>query len=49
MALHDTTVDTGGELVEGLGYRDFTMSFPTQNIDFVNSPPVPTLVSPRAI
>jgi hypothetical protein len=32
--------DTGGELVEGLGYRDFTLSFPTQNIDFVNSPPV---------
>jgi hypothetical protein len=35
-----TKSDTGGELVEGLGYRDFTLSFPTQNIDFMNSPPV---------
>jgi hypothetical protein len=35
-----TKSDTGGELVEGLGYRDFMLSFPTQNIDFVNSPPV---------
>jgi hypothetical protein len=47
MALHDTTVDTGGELVEGLGYRDFTLSFPTQNIDFVNSPPVSVLGLPH--
>jgi hypothetical protein len=43
MAAGNTTVDTGGELVEGLGYRDFTLSFPTQNIDFMNSPPVSLL------
>ena len=36
--------DTGGELVEGLGYRDFTLSFPTQNIDFMNLPPVSILM-----
>jgi hypothetical protein len=39
----DTIVDTGGQLVGGLGYRDFTLSFPTQNIDFMNSPSVSLL------
>jgi hypothetical protein len=53
MALGNMTVDTGGELVEGLGYRDFTLSFSTQNIDFMNSPPVsllgyPSQLAPRA-
>ena len=45
MVSGDPTVDTGGELVEGLGYRNFTLSSPTQNIDFMNSPPVSLLGS----
>jgi integrase len=48
MAPGNTAVDTGGELVEGLGYSDFTLSFPTQNIDFVNSPPVSLLAQADA-
>jgi hypothetical protein len=46
MAPGNTTVDTGGELVEGFEYCDFTLSFPTQNIDFMNSPPVSLLGLP---